>query len=161
MKVGFHNEENLNLNQIDAKIFIIIKPFRGLLSMPFQGIKYLSPPIPPYASHNTITRYQCHNFTTRSSPHMEEFSLLLVSSLPRVSEVFTPIAQNHMKQEQETRRKSMITFKHNIQNSRNTHMLLHNTCILSQHEDIPSKLLTRRKKTQWIMKPTFLQTMAM
>ena len=105
-----------------------------------------------------ITRYPCSQITTRFSPHMEEFSLLLVgaqltpspqefSSLPRVSEVFTPIAQqSHEARNKETRRKSMITFTHNIQDPRNTHMHLHNTCILSQHEDLPKKLLTKKER---------------
>ena len=85
-------------------------PFRGLkinalsrhTSMPFRGKQSLSPPhiylCLPQCNHK-ITMF--HNFTTRSSPHMEEVSQLQwqaqltpspqgFSSLPRVSEAFTP-----------------------------------------------------------------------
>ena len=113
-------------------------PFRGLkinalsrhTSMPFRGKQSLSPPhiylCLPQCIHK-ITMF--HNFTTRSSPHMEEVSQLQwqaqltpspqgFSSLPRVSEAFTPntkiIPQSQQNQE-------------NKPNTIRSNMLIHNT----------------------------------
>ena len=40
----------------------------------------------------------------------------------------------------------MEIFTYNIQDSRNTHMHIHNTYIFSQHEDLQNNLPTRRKE---------------
>ena len=105
---------------------------------------------------------------------MEEFSLLLVeaqltpspqdfSSLPRVSEVFTPIAQtkSHEARNKETKRKSMTTFTHNIQTQEmltctfTTHVYFHNMKIFQE------KYYQEGKKNSMDHEPTFLLAMAM
>ena len=93
---------------------------------------------------------------------MEEASLLLVgaqltpppqdfSSLPRVSEVFTPIAQqNHKKQETKTKKKSMTPLLTTCKNSSNAHIHLHNTCKLHNMKISQENYIKKEKKLKWI-----------